>query len=314
MRAMFYRRPGPPDVLEYGDLPEPAISDRQILVKVHAAGVNPVDGKMRRLRIRPPWLRFPIIPGSDLAGEVVRVGRKVTRFRPGDPVYAMLSPFSGGACAEYAAVPEDRAARKPANLTFEEAAAVPVAGLAALQALRDLGKVRRDQQALINGASGGVGSFAVQIANAYGARVTAVASSNNIDFVKSLGADRVIDYRLQDFIQSDARYDLIFDTVASRSFRECMPVLSPRGVYVSTLPSAGTILRMVIGPIVRGRRAKLLNVRARGTDLDTLTQLIEAGTVRPYIDRIFPLPKTADAHAYSEAGHTRGKLVIHVSD
>ena len=314
MRAIFYRRPGPPDVLEYGDLPEPAISDRQILVKVHAAGVNPVDGKMRRLRIRPPWLRFPIIPGSDLAGEAARVGQKVTRVRPGDAVYAMLSPFSGGACAEYAAVPEGLAARKPGNLTFDEAAAVPLAGLAALQGLRDLGKIQSGQHVLINGASGGVGSFAVQIAKAYGARVTAVASHHSVDFVKNLGADRVIDYRLQDFTQSDARYDLIFDAVASRSFRECTSILAPTGVYVSTLPSAGTILRMVIGPIVRGQRARLLTVRARGVDLEVLTQLIEAGKVRPYIDRIFPLPKTAEAHAYSETGHARGKLVIHVAD
>src|SRR3989338_605705 len=170
MRATFYRRPGPPEVLEYGDLPEPAISDRQILVTVHAAGVNPVDWKMRRMRLRLPWQRWPMIPGSDLAGEGARGGRAGTRFRPGDAVYAMLSPFSGGACAEYAAVPDGRAARKPDRLTFVDAAAVPLAGLAALQSLRDLGRIRSGQRVLINGASGGVGSFAVQIAKVYGAR------------------------------------------------------------------------------------------------------------------------------------------------
>ena len=213
MHAIFYRRPGQPDVLEYGNLPEPAISDRQILVKIRAAGVNPVDWKMRRLRLRLPWQRWPMIPGSDLAGEVTRVGRAVRRFRPGDAVYAMLSPFSGGACAEYAAVPEGRAARKPDRLTFVEAAAVPLAGLAALQALRDLGRIRSGQRVLINGASGGVGSFAVQIAKVYGADVTAVTGRTHVDFVKSLGADRMIDYQAEDFTASDARYDLIFDEI-----------------------------------------------------------------------------------------------------
>ncbi len=314
MRAMFYRRPGPPEVLEYGDLPEPAISDRQILVAVRAAGVNPVDWKMRRMRLRLPWQRWPMIPGSDLAGEVARVGRAVTRFRPGDAVYAMLSPFSGGACAEYAAVPDGRAARKPDRLTFVEAAAVPLAGLAALQSLRDLGRIRSGQRVLINGASGGVGSFAVQIAKVYGAHVTAVAGRTSADFVKSLGADHVIDYQTEDFTKSDARYDLIFDAVAGRSFRACRPVLAPTGVYVTTLPSAGTIVQMILGTIVGGRRARLLNVRSRGADLDVLTGWIEAGTVRPRIERVYPLAKTAEAHAHSETGHVRGKLVISVTD
>ncbi|MEW6325766.1 MAG: NAD(P)-dependent alcohol dehydrogenase [Nitrospirota bacterium] len=313
MKAILYRRLGGPEVLEYTEVPEPPIGDDQLLVRVHATAVNPVDWKLRQGKPRIPFLRLPRIPGSDLAGEIVRVGRTVTRFRPGEAVYAMLSPFAGGACAEYAAVPERLAARKPTTLTFEEAAAVPLAALAALQSLRDHGRIARGQRVLINGASGGVGSFAVQIARIYGADVTAVTSKKNFEFAAgSLGANRVIDYATEEFTAAQSQYDLIFDAVAGRSFRECRAALRPRGIYVSTLPAFSTVLRMMTGPFSGGKRARLLTVRSKSSDLEQLTAWIEAGQLRPHIDRVLPLSRAAEAHAYSESGHVRGKVVIDV--
>lgn len=314
MKAILYRRYGSPEVLEYTDVPEPRIHDNQILVKIHAASVNPVDWKFRSGKPRIPFLKLPRIPGMDIAGEVVRVGKAVSRFKTGDAVYGTLSAFSGGGCAEYAAVPERNAAIKPRNLTFEEAAAVPVAAMTALQAMRDHGRIKRGDRVLINGASGGVGSFAVQIAKSFGAEVTAVTSRKNMDFVKGLGADRVIDYTTEDFTKSDSSFDIILDPVANRSFTECKPRLSPKGVYISTLPSLDTILRIVIGSIVGGKRARLVNLRARASDLELLTEWIEAGKIHPMIDRTFPLSKTAEAHALSETGHARGKIMIRISD
>jgi NADPH:quinone reductase-like Zn-dependent oxidoreductase len=312
MNAVFYRRPGPPDVLEVGELPEPPISARQLLVRVRAAGVNPVDCKMRAMRVRPPWQRFPMIPGSDVAGEVVRVGAEVTRFQAGDAVYGMVSPFTGGANAEYAAVPERQAARKPANLDYETAAAVPIAGLTALQALRDYGRLRPGDRVLINGASGGVGSFAVQIGKALGATVTAVTSGRNAEWVKALGADRIVDYQREDFTRSNERYVVVLDAVSSSSFGRCKPILSPRGTYVRTLPSASTILHAVTSAIPLGRRARIFVLRPRAADLERLSELIEAGRVKPQIERVYPLSQAAQAHAASEAGRVRGKLVLRV--
>ncbi|MBI3596864.1 MAG: NAD(P)-dependent alcohol dehydrogenase [Nitrospirae bacterium] len=314
MKAVLYRRYGSPEVLEYTDVPEPQIHKDQILVKVHAASVNPVDWKFRSGKPRIPFLRLPRIPGLDIAGELVRVGNAVSRFKTGDTLYGMLSAFSGGGCAAYAAVPERNAAIKPRNLTFEEAAAVPVAGLAALQALRDQGKIRSGHHVLINGASGGVGSFAVQIAKACGAKVTAVTSRKNADFVRGLGADDVIDYTSEDFTKTGSRFDIIFDPIANRSFAECKSVLNPKGVYITTLPSLAMIFPILTTPIIGGKQARLVNVRARASDLGILTEWIEAGKIRPRIDKTFPLSKTAEAQAYSETGHARGKIVIKVSE
>jgi len=314
MKAILYRRYGPPEVLEYTDLPEPQIRVDQILVKVHATSVNPVDWKFRNGKPRIPFLKLPRIPGSDIAGVVIQVGKSAGRFKPGEAVFAVLSPFSGGGCAEYAAVPWRRAAVKPRNLAFEEAAAVPIAGLTALQALRDHGKIRRGHHVLINGASGGVGSFAVQIAKAHGAAVTAVTSRKNTDFVRELGADDVIDYTAEDFTKSGSRFDIIFDPIGNRSFAECKLVLNPDGVYITTLPSPAMILPILITPVVGGKQARLVNLRARASDLAILLEWIEAGKIRPRIDKIFPLSKTSEAQAYSETGHARGKIVIKVSE
>jgi NADPH:quinone reductase-like Zn-dependent oxidoreductase len=312
MKAITYDRSGPPEVLHVAERPEPRFSARQLLVRVHAAGINPVDWKLRRMRLRPPWQRFPVIPGADVAGEVVRVGTTVTRFRVGDAVYAMLSPFAGGGCAEYAAVPERQAARKPANLSFEEAAAVPLAGMTALQALRDTGRLKAGDRVLVNGASGGVGSFAVQIAKTFGATVTAVTSGNNVEWVKALGADRVIDYRREDFTRSEERYHVVFDVVSSSSFARCKPILESRGLYIRTLPSPSTIFHLIASTIIPGPQTRLVFLRPRSADLETLRELIESGQLLPHVERVFPLSQTDEAHALSETGHVRGKLVIRV--
>lgn len=314
MKAILYRRYGPAEVLEYTDLPDPKIREDQILVQVKAASVNPVDWKLRSGKPRIPFLKLPRIPGSDIAGVVVRTGRSVRGFKEGDAVFAMLPPFSGGACAEYAAVSPRNAAVKPRNLTFQEAAAVPLAALAALQALRNHGKIGRGQRVLINGASGGVGSFAVQIAKSQGADVTGVTSRPHADFIRELGADEVIDYTAEDFTKSGSHFDVLFDTVANRAFTECKPILNSKGIYIATLPSPGLILHLMTTPILGGKQARLLNVRARGSDLGLLAEWIEAGKIRPRIDRTFPLEKTAEAQAYSETGHARGKIVIKVTE
>lgn len=312
MKAIVYRRFGPPDVLEEAEIPEPGITSKQLLVKVHASSVNPVDWKIRSGINKIPGLRLPRVPGSDIAGEVVKVGGSVVRFTVGDPVYGALSPFSGGACAEYAALPEKNAALKPQNLSVEEAAAVPIAGLTALQALRDYGKIKVGQSVLINGASGGVGSFAVQIAKAYGAEVTAVAGGKNIDFVKRLGADHVLDYTAEDVTRTTKRYAVVFDAVASLSFKTCKPILIPGGSYITTLPSLSLIPYLFLTAVFGGKRAYLLTVRLRGADLEILREWIEAGKIRPVVEETFPLARTAEAHARSEAGHVRGKLVIQI--
>lgn len=309
MKAIVYRRYGPPEVLEYTDVPEPQIKEDQMLVKVHAAGINPVDWKLRAGHPKIPAFKQRI-PGSDLSGEVVQVGKAVTRFKIGDPVFGVVSPFSGGACAEYVAVPEKNAALKQGTVSFEEAASLPIAGLTALQSLRDLGKIKEGDRVLINGASGGVGHFAVQIATGYGAEVTGVTSGKNVDFVKSLGAALVIDYTQEDFTISDPRYDILFDAVANRTFKECKPILTPKGVYITTLPSVETVLRMLIQPFLGDPKARIFFVKTRSADLQNLAEWCEAKKLRPVIDRTFPLSQTAEAHRYGEAGHARGKIVI----
>lgn len=312
MKAILYRRYGPPEVLEYAEAPEPQIKDRQILVRVHSASVNPVDWKFRSGKPRIPFLRLPRIPGLDIAGEVARVGKAVTRFKAGDAVYGMLPAFSGGGCAEQAALPERNAALKPRRLTFDEAAAVPVAGLTALQGLRDHGRIKNGDRVLINGASGGVGSFAVQLAKAFGAEVTAVTGASNREFVKDLGADRVVDYTEVDFTRIDRRFDIVFDAVANRSFGSCRRILAPKGIYLKTLPDASTLLGAVLSPLFGGKRAGLVNVRPRGADLEFLSDWFEAGKIRPAVTKIFPLSKTAEAHAHSETGHARGKIIVQI--
>ncbi|MCC5645678.1 NAD(P)-dependent alcohol dehydrogenase [Nostoc sp. CHAB 5824] len=313
MKAVVIRRYGAAEVLEYEDVEQPKIEPTQLLVKVRASSVNPVDWKIRQGMLSLiSGSKFPKILGFDVAGDVVAVGSGVTRFQPGDAIYGSTS-FPGGGYAEFAAVPENLVALKPTNLSYEEAAAVPLAALTALQALRNEGNIQTGQTVLINGAAGGVGIFAVQIAKALGAVVTGVSSTKNLDLVKSLGSDRVIDYKQQDFTEDIAQYDIIFDAVGKRSLSQTKRVLKPNGIYITTLPSPEVFLEGVLTAFLPGQKAKFILQKPNTQDLVYLKELIEAGKIRVVIDRTYPLAELAAAHAYSETGRAVGKIAIAVS-
>ncbi len=312
MKAAVINQYGPPSVLRYVDVDRPSIKPNQMLVKVHASSVNPIDWKIRRGMLQFLTGRsFPIILGFDVSGEVVQVGDLVTRFQPGDLIYARLDQLVGGAYAEYAAVSEKVAALKPANMTHAQAAAVPLAGLTALQALRDEGKLEVGHKVLINGASGGVGTFAVQLAKVLGAgEVTGVCSRANSDLVASLGADRLIDYTQQDFTQDTVKYDIIFDVVGNRSFLDCKKVLQPKGVYITTQPFPTDFLQSFLTYLLPGQKYQVILMKSNHDDLAFLAEQIEEGKIRAVIDRTYPLSELAAAHTYSEEGHAIGKIVI----
>jgi NADPH:quinone reductase-like Zn-dependent oxidoreductase len=323
MKAAVRDRYGSPDVVELREIERPAPADDEVLVRVRAASVNAADwygmtgtpyvGRAAMGLRKPKSNRL----GTDFAGKVEAVGKDVTQFRPGDEVFGGRT----GAFAEYVCVREDRAVvPKPANVTFEQAAAVGVAGLTALQGLRDKGQLQPGQKVLINGASGGVGTFAVQIAKALGAEVTAVCSTRNVDLVRSLGADQVIDYTREDFTRSDRRYDLMFDVAGSRSWSECRRVLNPQATLVIVGAPKGNRL---IGPLSRIVRLRVASLRSRQKavffiakfnkpDMAVLRDLLEAGKVTPVIDRRYELSEIADALRYLGEGHAQGKIVITV--
>jgi NADPH:quinone reductase-like Zn-dependent oxidoreductase len=325
MKAILQDEYGSAAVLETRDIDRPEIGDDQVLVRVRAAGVNPADWAVMNglpYIARPVYgLRKPknAVRGTDVAGTVEAVGTGVTRFRTSDEVFGWCSGL-GGAFAEYAAVSEDALAPKPANLSFEQAAAVPMAGLVALQALRDHGGVRAGQKVLINGASGGIGTFAVQIAKALGAEVTGVCSTRNVEMVRSIGADHVIDYTREDFTQGDERYDFILDNVANHSLSDLRGALTPTGTLV---PNGGGFDHQWIASGARVVSAHLLNlfvsqrlrpflVSPKSEDLVILKELIEAGKVMPVIDRTYPLSEASEAIDHVGGGHARGKLAVTV--
>lgn len=314
MKAVFINQYGSTQILQYGDMETPSIQRNQLLVKVYASSVNPVDWKIRAGQLQfLTGYKFPLILGFDVAGEVVEIGESVTRFQPGDKIYAYLDSLPGGAYAEYAVVSERVACLKPDTMSYEQAAAVPLAATTALQALRDLGQILPGHRVLINGASGGVGSFAVQIAKAFKAEVTAVCSTANGELVQSLGADRIIDYTVQDFTKDTCVYDIIFDAVAKQSFSACKNILTPNGVYVTTLPDPDSVVQSFLTFLLPGKKAKLIVAQSNGQDLAYLKELIEAGKMRSIIERTYPLSELAAAHAVSEQGHVVGKVVITVA-
>ena len=313
MKAAVIDRYGSPDVFRVREVAQPQIKPDQLLVKVYASSINPIDWKMRKGALKIlTGNQFPMILGFDLSGEVIEVGQQVTQFKPGDLVYARLDQLTGGAYAEYAAVSEKVAALKPTNMSHEEAAAVPLAAMTALQALRDEGQLRVGQKVLINGASGGVGTYAVQIAKELGAIVTGVCSSKNIDLVKSLGADSVIDYKQQDFTQGSTRYDIVFDVIGNRSFDDCKRVLQPEGIYVTTQPYPANFLQSFFTLLFPGQKYKVILLKSNRADLIYLKEQIEAGKIRSVLDRTFPLSEIAAAHAYSETERAIGKIAISI--
>jgi len=320
MKAIVFERYGPPEVLSLREIEKPVVRPGEILVKIRAAGVNPQDWYCLRGtpflgRLLAGGLLKPghQILGSDAAGTVEAVGANVRGFKPGDDVFGFSSKH--GAFAEFVCLPVSGIVlKKPADLSFEEAAAVPMASVMALMGLRDKGKVKPGQKVLINGASGGIGTFAVQIAKALGAEVTGVCSTRNLDLVQSLGADRVIDYTQYDFAQGAKHYDVIFDVVAKRTFKECHHVLTANGIYVTTTISAGLLLQSLWVALTGGKRLKPMLQAPTQADLKLVKEYIEAGAVRSVIDRRFPLAEVAKAISYVEKGHARGKVVISVAE
>ena len=318
MKAIVFERYGPPEVLSLREIEAPVPQAGEILVRVHAAAVFPQDWHCLRgtpllARLMAGGLLKPghRVLGSDVAGRVEAVGDSVAAFKPGDDVFGFS--FKHGGFAEFVCLRVSGIVlKKPAGLSFEEAAAVPVASLMALMGLRDKGKVKPGQKVLINGASGGIGTFAVQIAKAFGAKVTGVCSTRNLELVSSLGADRVIDYIKEDFARGTERYDVIFDVVAKRTYAECWRALGPNGTYVTTTISVGLLLQSLWVALTSGRRLKPMLQPPTQADLAVVKELIEAGKVRPVIDRRYPLAEVPEAIAYVEKGHARGKVVIDV--
>ena len=320
MKAVVYTEYGSPDVLQFRDTPQPTPSDNEVLVKVHAVSANSAD--LHMLRADPFLIRMSSgllrpkqqILGADIAGTVEAVGGSVTRFKPGDEVFGDISACGFGGFAEYACGREDALLLKPVNLTYEEAAAVPMAAVTALQGLRGMGKIQAGQKALIYGASGGVGTFSVQIAKSFGAEVTAVCSTRHLDMVRSLGADHVIDYTQEDFSRSGHHYDLIVACNGYRPIADYRRVLDPKGIYVMSGGAASQMAEaMLQGPwISMTGTQKMGNLLAKPNtaDLAFVKQLLESGKIRPIIDRRYPLSETADALRYLEEGHAGGKVVI----
>lgn len=319
MKAAVYTRYGPPDVVQITDVEKPVPNDDEVLIKVRAASVNPLDwhlmrGKPLFARLMIGGLRKPKTtrPGVDVAGRVEAVGINVTQFKPGDEVFGACR----GAFAEYVCALEDKLALKPANISFEDAAAVPVAALTAIHGLRDKGRIQRGQKVLVDGASGGVGTFAVQIAKLFGAEVTAVCSTRNVDTARSIGADHVIDYTREDFTQSGQRYDLIFAANAYHSIFDYRRALSQDGIYAMAGGGWAQILQaLLLGPLlspIGSKKMCFFIAKLNKTDLVLLKDFLEAGKIVPVIDRRYPLSDVAEALRYLEEGHAKGKVVITV--
>ncbi len=325
MKAIVTEKYGPPDVLKLAEVAKPVPGENEILIKVEAASLNAFDWHMllpdpTMVRIMGGGLLKPRnrIMGTDMAGQVEAVGRRVTLFKAGDAVFGDLARWGCGACAEYVCAPEEALALKPGNMTFEQAAAVPMAALTALQGLRDKGGIRSGQKVLINGASGGVGTFAVQIAKFFGAEVTAVCSSGNMDMARRLGADHVIDYSKEDFTKNGQPYDLILGANGFHPLADYKRALARGGVYVMTGGTMRQIFQaMLLAPwysLTGGKKMGGITAQASRKDLSFMKELIEAGKVVSVIDRKYPLSEVPEALRYLLAGHARGKVVITVED
>ena len=319
MKAIVYTKYGPPDVLQLKEIEKPTPKENEVLIKVHAASINDWDwgllqGTPFMNRLLYGLLRPKMqILGSDIAGRVEAVGRNVKQFQPGDEVFGDISGCGWGGFAEYVCARDNALALKPASMTFEEVAAVPQAALLALQGLRDKGQIQPGQKVLINGAGGGAGTFAVQIAKSFGAEVTGVDSTSKLDMMRSIGADHVIDYTQEDFTKNGQRYDLILDVAAYHSIFDYKRALSPKGIYVMVGGSSARIFQTIfLGPLISMTGSKKLGILAHKPNkgLDFMKELFEAGKVAPVIDRRYPLSEVPEALRYFGEGHAKGKVVI----
>ncbi|NIM94526.1 MAG: zinc-binding dehydrogenase [Anaerolineales bacterium] len=324
MKAIVHTAYGPPDELQLKDVEKPVPKDDEVLIKIHATTVTTTDCNVRNMTFLPALLRLPMrmefgfqkpnieILGIDLAGEIEAIGRDVERFKIGDQVFGTPEP-AFGALAEYTCMPEDGVlAHKPINMTYEEAASVTLAGHTALFFIRDQGNIQAGQKVLVNGASGAVGTFAVQLAKYYGAEVTGVCSTTNLELVKSLGADKVIDYTKEDFTKTGETYDVIFDAVHKSSFLRCRNSLGEKGVYLVTMPSLKFLLQTLWTSVVGDKKIKNGSRHATVDDLLFFKELFEEGKLKVVIDRCYPLEETAEAFRYVEKGHKKGNVVINV--
>jgi NADPH:quinone reductase-like Zn-dependent oxidoreductase len=324
MKAILHTAYGPPDELQLREVEKPVPKDDEVLIKIHATTVTSSDCNLRNLTFAPQWSVLPMKMqfgltkpkinrlGIDLAGEIEVVGQNVRRFKIGDQVFGRPQPASGSH-AEYICLPEDGIlTTKPANLTYDEAATIPLAGNTALYFIRDLGNIQAGQEVLINGASGGIGTFAVQLAKYYGAQVTGVCSTTNLELVKSLGADNVIDYTREDFTRTGRTYDVIFDVVGKISYSGCKDSLKQNGVYLSTLPTLAIVFQAVWTSMIGSKKVKFGDAVGKAENLLFLKELAEAGKLKAVIDRRYPLEQTVEAFRYVEKGHKKGNVVINV--
>lgn len=311
IRTVQFNRYGAADVLHITDIRPPTPGANEVCIQVEAAGVNPKDCLVRKGKFRMvTGKKFPQTLGQDFSGRISAVGQSVNGFNSGDAVFGMVNRWAGGAYAEALVAPVSELAPRPYNLSAAQAAAVPLAAQTALQALRDLANVKRGQTVLINGASGGVGCFAIQIAKILGAEVTAVCSAANAELVSTLGADHVVDYRQQDPVQLPSQYDVFFDVFGNKNFTAAKPRLTRRGCYINTIPNPKTVAWHLATRWLLGKRGLLVVVRSRAQDLALLGQWIESGRLQPVVDRSYPLEEVAQAHRYIETKRARGKVVL----
>ncbi len=320
MKAIYQTQYGSTDVLTYGEQAQPDITRQQILVENHAASINPRDWLIRSGKYQMQFAvpKFPLILGSDFSGVVVKVGSQVKNFKVGDSVYGMKNPKDGlGAYAQFVAVNEKSVYIKPATISYQQAAATPLCGLTAWQALVNIAKIKTGQKVLVVGASGGVGSFAVQIAKALGARVDAVCGPNNMDMVKELGAEQVFNYKQDNFKAQLTDYPVIFDTIGRHGFQPYMKALTPGGIYVSTIPSPQNLKAQIKTSLLSKilpatKRVAMVLVKSSGQDLKQLSKLIEEKKVTPLIEQVFPLDEVAAAHDLSRSFRAKGKIILDI--
>ncbi|WP_372754415.1 NAD(P)-dependent alcohol dehydrogenase [Labilibaculum sp.] len=315
MKAVVMKKYGPSDVLEIANLSRPKIKDDQVLIEVYASSVNPVDWKIRKGSLKLFMRKkLPCILGGDIAGRIVEVGKKVQFFRIGDEVFGKIDISKNGAYAEYVACSANHLALKPQKMTFEEAATLPLAGLTALQALLKLGKMKKGMNVLVNGCSGGVGSFAVQLAKAFDCRVTGVCSGRNKRFAEDLGVDIVIDYKSQDIVSLQEEYDIFFDVVGNQEFSKVKHLVQRAGVFVTTLPSFNILLLGSVHNLFASQKMKHIFVQENRADLELLADFVDAGLLKTHIDKSYDLNDVAEAHQYSETGRVVGKLSLIVAE
>ena len=315
MKAVVINNFGSPEVLQIKDINLPIIKNNEVLIQVKASSINPVDWKHRKGNHKLiKGSKFPIVLGYDAAGIVEEIGSKVTKFKKGDIVYARLSRNYGGAYAEFTATSEDTVALMPESLSFEEAAAIPLAAVTALQGLRDKGNIKKGDNVLIIGAASGVGHFAVQIAKFYEAKVTAICSLRHENMMNDLKPDKLIDYTKTDILQLTEKFDIIFDVVGKHSFKTLHHLLKPGGTYITTLPRPKVLVHKILSLFTQAKKTKTFLMKSKGSDLEFLNELVEQNKFKVFIDKVFPMQEISKAHEYSETGKVAGKIVISVGN